>query len=192
MSQLILFEDLPIKFENCPEIKNIDNLPLIDVVKNMNKLNKILGKNDHFLPHEDYVIFKTGGQHFWRKQNEKLFGGNDYPFVMNKKTKKIVSFSLAGFYPTFVYQIEFGSMKVVTLLFHRLVASAFIENPLNSPLVDHIDGNPANYKHTNLRWMTHKENRGTDSAKKNRANFTKLEDKYHLVFDNIQSKLNDK
>ena len=96
-----------------------------------------------------------------------------------------------GSYPTLVYQIEFGSMKVVTLLFHRIVASAFIENPLNKPLVDHIDGNQANYKLNNLRWMTHVENRGTDAAKKNRSNFTKLEDKYHLVFGNIQSKLNE-
>ena len=191
MSQLILFEDLPIKFEEGPEIKNIDNIPLIEVVKNMNNLNKILGKNEHKLPHGDYVLFKTGGQHFWRKQNEKLFGGNDYPFVINNKTGKLVSFSLAGSYPTFVYQIEFGSMEVVTILFHRLVASAFIENPFNKPLVDHIDGNLANYKHTNLRWMTHKENRGTDVAKINRSNYTKLEDKYHLVFENIQSKLNE-
>ena len=191
MSQLILFEDLPIKFEDHPEINDIDNIPLIEVVKNMNNLNKILGKNDHYLPHEDYVLFKTGGQHFWKDQNEKLFGGNGYPFVINNKTGKVSSFSLMGSYPTLVYQIEFGSMKVVTLLFHRIVASAFIKNPLNKPLVDHIDGNQANYKLNNLRWMTHVENRGTDAAKKNRSNFTKLEDKYHLVFGNIQSKLNE-
>ena len=45
MSQLILFDDLPIKFEDTPEIKDVERVPLINVVKEMNKLNKILGKD---------------------------------------------------------------------------------------------------------------------------------------------------
>jgi hypothetical protein len=151
MSQLILFDDLPIKFEDLPEIRNVDNRSLIDVVKEMNKLNLILGKEAHYLPHEHYEIFKTGGKHFWGDKNQELFGGNDYPFVINNKTGKVASFSIANkYYPTLVYQIEVGSMSVVTLLFHRMVATAFIENPLNKALVDHIDGNPANYKTNNL------------------------------------------
>ena len=41
---------------------------------------------------------------------------------------------------------------------HRLVAQAFIPNPDNKPFIDHIDGNRANNKVDNLRWVTHKEN----------------------------------
>ncbi len=192
MSQLLLFEDLSVKFKNVPEIKNIETISLIDVINEMNKLNLILGKELHYLPHKYYEIFKIGGKHFWGDKNKELFGGNDYPFVLNNKTGKVASFSVVNkYYPTLVYQTEIGCAEVVTLLFHRVCATAFIKNELNKPLVDHIDGNPANYKISNLRWMTHEENRNTDSAKRNRSNFTKLENKYELMIEDLKTKLNE-
>ena len=41
---------------------------------------------------------------------------------------------------------------------HRLVAEAFIPNPQNKEIVDHIDGNRANNHVSNLRWVTAEEN----------------------------------
>ncbi|MBQ7704580.1 MAG: HNH endonuclease [Selenomonadaceae bacterium] len=48
--------------------------------------------------------------------------------------------------------------KAKTHLVHRLVAKAFIPNPENKPIVDHIDCNRANACVDNLRWVTQKEN----------------------------------
>jgi hypothetical protein len=41
---------------------------------------------------------------------------------------------------------------------HRLVAQCFIPNPLNLPMVNHIDGDRCNNHYTNLEWITAKGN----------------------------------
>jgi len=41
---------------------------------------------------------------------------------------------------------------------HRLVAICFLDNPLNKPMVDHIDRDRKNNNVENLRWATAKEN----------------------------------
>lgn len=42
----------------------------------------------------------------------------------------------------------------VTCLVHRLVAQAYLENPNNFPIVNHLDNNRANNHVSNLEWNT--------------------------------------
>lgn len=48
--------------------------------------------------------------------------------------------------------------KIKPIGVHRVVAMAFIDNPEDKPVVDHIDTNPLNNCVDNLRWATVKEN----------------------------------
>lgn len=41
---------------------------------------------------------------------------------------------------------------------HRIIATAFIPNPLNLPQVNHIDGNKLNNNFNNLEWVSNKQN----------------------------------
>ena len=58
--------------------------------------------------------------------------------------------------------------KLRNFSLHRLVAKAFIPNPLNLPVINHRDENPANNVVDNLEWCTQKYNvnYGTCGAKK--------------------------
>jgi hypothetical protein len=51
---------------------------------------------------------------------------------------------------------EFGKCKKKYV--HRLVAGAFIPNPNNLPVIDHIDCDVSNNQVSNLRWCTQSEN----------------------------------
>lgn len=48
--------------------------------------------------------------------------------------------------------------KRYTVAIHRLVAIAFIPNPLNLPEVNHINGNKLKNDTSNLEWTTHQDN----------------------------------
>ncbi len=48
--------------------------------------------------------------------------------------------------------------KGKTVLVHRLIAMAFITNPLNFPCVNHLNGKKYDNRPENLEWATHEQN----------------------------------
>lgn len=84
--------------------------------------------------------------------------------VWNKITDVEVAQVLTGI-PQYKYVNLNSNKKYKLVRVHRLVAEAFIENPDNLPMVDHIDRDKM-YNHvSNLRWVDSSGNqRNTDNA----------------------------
>ena len=69
---------------------------------------------------------------------------------------------------------------------HRLVAEAFIENPNNFPIINHIDENKSNNNVRNLEWCTAKYNVNYGQARRKmsesmKAHFEKNPSEYDRV-----------
>lgn len=79
---------------------------------------------------------KAGSSHLKPKNLKYVFDKDGYPRV-NLKVKQ----------------------KTNSRLVHRLLAKAFIENPLNKPQVNHINGVKKDCRIENLEWCTLSENR---------------------------------
>lgn len=76
--------------------------------------------------------------------------------VRNKKRQRILKPSLNGFG---YYQVGlYHGGKRKKLRINRLVALAFIPNPLGKPYVNHINGRTTDNDVSNLEWCTQKEN----------------------------------
>ena len=67
-----------------------------------------------------------------------------------------------------------------TIKVHRLVASAFIENPLNKPTVNHLNGNRSDNRVTNLEWATHTEQLRDPLTYQNIIRLSKTTDYYAM------------
>ncbi len=76
--------------------------------------------------------------------------------IRNKKTMKLLKGNKTGGYHKYFLSREGGGMHGV--YFHRLLASSFIPNEKNYPIIDHIDRNKLNNSLSNLRWVNHSMN----------------------------------
>ena len=84
--------------------------------------------------------FRKNGKTFIRHNPQHLCSAQ---IVKNRK------------YKTMTFRVNYGHD---TQPVHRIVAKAFVPNPNNYSVIDHIDDNEANNRADNLQWCTYSEN----------------------------------
>jgi len=94
---------------------------------------------------------------------------SNYGSVRNTKTGRIIKLNPNGVGYLSLSMSKDG--KVSKALVHRLVATAFCENPEGYKEVDHIDNIKTNNHATNLRWASHSDNL-RNYLRKNSTGFT--------------------
>ena len=129
-------------------------LPPVNSVRWMS-LDSLPGEDWRYVVgYEGYYLVSSYGR---VKRLYREFVGSDG--VLYRRYEKILSASVndKGYYCVGLMKKEqnTGSVKIPV---HSLVAKAFIPNPENKGVIDHIDTNKNNNMLYNLRWVTTKEN----------------------------------
>lgn len=144
----ISFEKLGIKY-------NIDRKKLRNMVRNYEHLIEVKSLEGEVwkpvIGFEDFYLVSNKSRvksvdRFVEYTNGKAVNHKGKLIKPNKKKNKYVNIMLCK------EGVEF------TKRVHRLVAEAFIPNPHNYPVINHLDLNPSNNNVENLEWCTHKMN----------------------------------
>jgi len=77
---------------------------------------------------------------------------------LRRRRKMTIWQSRTGYKQSYCYVVLRKDNRSYNKSLHRLLAIQYIENPLNKPDINHIDGNGLNNKLSNLEWCTQSEN----------------------------------
>ena len=136
--------------ENPEQVNNIDN-------------NKVLIEQGFFdTKNEKWKLIKNLNDYYAVSTCGRIMSMRDRR-IMKLSTKK-------DGYKLLVASIN---GKKIGLHVHRLVAQAFIPNPLNLPVVNHKDENPANNNISNLEWCTWQYNNTYNNIQNRRKKINK-------------------
>ena len=113
----------------------------------MNKIENLCEKYNGVVhnSYPGYIICKQGEIYSIKRKR-----------FLDKTLRKRNPQDINSKYDEMVHLLIEGRGKTVSV--HRLLATAFINNPNNKGTVNHIDGNPSNNALDNLEWATQSEN----------------------------------
>ena len=117
---------------------------------------------------------------------DRMIGGSSSPNGRLKKGRLRKLLIMDGKYIS-INLTDVKNKKSTRNSVHVFVAQAFIENPLNKPCVNHIDGNKHNNHVSNLEWCTYKEN-SSHAAKLGLRKPTVVSDKHKEALRQYQKK----
>lgn len=106
--------------------------------------------SEEWRPIKGYKYYEVSNKGRIRSWYNNRFGK-----LKNPKIKNIQIATSGGYSIIQLYK----NKREKNYFVHRLVAEAFIPNPNNKPLVNHIDGDKNNNNINNLEWVTDSENK---------------------------------
>ena len=124
-------------------------LELKKIIEIQNRINEVRKIHENMMITLGFEVFRSITEY----DNYEV---SNFGNVKNKQTARILKpgKDTHGYY--FVNLCKNGKHKSFKI--HRLIAIAFIDNPLNKPYIDHINNQRTNNNLSNLRWVTSKEN----------------------------------
>lgn len=131
---------------------NLNNLRMITQSENVKNCERVFSKD---------ILIETNNNFINISNKYKSFDFSNYEVnnigeVRNKHLKILKTTKNNGY--IFCYLYEKSTNEKITISIHQLVATIFLENPNNYPLVHHKDNNRENNNYMNLEWTTHKQN----------------------------------
>lgn len=124
------------------------------LMKSSRKLVKGDGKKNMETEKHSESVMGNLISEIWK--DVKGFDGYEISNLGNiKRNGRLLKLSAWNQYKTIRLRTESNEK---TVYIHRLVAMAFIPNPENKPMINHIDGNKLNNTVSNLEWCTRQEN----------------------------------
>lgn len=114
---------------------------------------------------DKYWVFETGGVHPLKglKNVPEMYNKETWPYVLavteNRFIKIVPHIPQAGaMYPRVNLSRKQSNLDPISKDIHRIIANAFVKNPKNLPVVNHLNKNRIDYRIENLEWTTIKDN----------------------------------